>query len=497
MKVIMKRVVLFVMIMLASAGLYAQTFYVQQMKDVDGANIRTANAILETDDGNLMMSMSFDYYTRIMKMNDKGEIVPSEYIEIKDGSHRGYYPFFRHPEKENTNVYVYFTHGNPSVYNAIFFDNKLNVIKRISTTLPYSDDIDRTHIDYINTESCILDSENNIVIMKRLENTQNFMVVKLDLDGKILFEKEVTVDVSLENGWETLYYSFIVYNEQPLQYAYSFVRSSQVNGKMCLVVFDSDFNVIEINDKMNDQTLWRMERGSISRFDDEFYLTSTPHINSGYVTYSVDLKKIDKNHNIVKKYQYETPLQYDIYNYVPHISYKSIVPTTNGNIYWIYSKPRKNGMHDLYVSLLDGDLNLVWERKVHESVDLKNWFIMSATARNNGDLLMSGWKLGEGCMESLTVVMDSNCSVMNVNEHTFNFRPFSFYPNPADDMINIRFSPDVNCEKVDIYSLDGKLCHEQNFNLNTIDISNLTNGIYMMKVTLDNGNTFTEKVVVR
>ena len=493
----MKRILLLAAALILSAGLYAQSFHVQQMKDVNGMNIRSANAILETDDGNMMMSMTFDYCTRIMKMNDKGEIIPSKYIDINDGSHRGYYPFFRHPEKGNTNVYVYFTHGNPSVYNAIFLDNELNVIKRISTPLPYSDDTDRAHIDYIYTESCILDSENNIVVMKRLENTQNFIVLKLDLDGKILYEKEVCVDVSLENEWETLYYSFVVYNEQPLQYAYSFLRSSQLNSKMCLVVFDSDFDIIEINDKMNDQTLWRMERSSISRYDDEFYLTSTPHINSGYVTYSVDLKKIDKNHNVVNSYQYYTPLQYDIYNYEPHLSYKSIVPTKSGDIYWIYSKPRTNGMHDLYVSLLDGDLNLIWERMIQESVDLKKWFIMSATVRDNNDLIMSGWKWDEGCTNVLTVVMDSHTETTHVNEYAMEQRPYSFYPNPADNAISLSFSPDVNCEKVEIYSIDGKLCLSQNFNLNAVDINSLSSGIYMMKVSLSDGNVYTDKIVVR
>jgi len=55
----------------------------------------------------------------------------------------------------------------------------------------------------------------------------------------------------------------------------------------------------------------------------------------------------------------------------------------------------------------------------------------------------------------------------------------------------------VNCEKVEIFSIDGKLCHAQNFNFNTIDINTLSSGIYMMKVSLSNGNSYTDKIVVR
>ena len=68
--------------------------------------------------------------------------------------------------------------------------------------------------------------------------------------------------------------------------------------------------------------------------------------------------------------------------------------------------------------------------------------------------------------------MDKDGKPLNIEESLV--LPYSFYPNPADDAISLRFSPDVNCEKVEIYSLDGKLCHAQNFNFNTIDINTLS-----------------------
>ena len=88
--------------------------------------------------------------------------------------------------------------------------------------------------------------------------------------------------------------------------------------------------------------------------------------------------------------------------------------------------------------------------------------------------------------------------MININvDETMAIRPYSFYPNPANDVINISFSPDVNVEKVEIYGLDGKLYHEQNFNLETVNINSLSNGVYMMKVVLDNGTTFNDKIVVK
>ena len=85
---------------------------------------------------------------------------------------------------------------------------------------------------------------------------------------------------------------------------------------------------------------------------------------------------------------------------------------------------------------------------------------------------------------------------LNVDE-SMELRPYSFYPNPTSDVINIHYSPDVNVEKVEIYGMDGKMYHEQNFNMETININSLSNGIYMMKVVLDNGNTYTDKIAVK
>lgn len=93
------------------------------------------------------------------------------------------------------------------------------------------------------------------------------------------------------------------------------------------------------------------------------------------------------------------------------------------------------------------------------------------------------------------MVMDKDGKPLNIEESLV--LPYSFYPNPADNEICLSMSPDVNCEKVEIYSIDGKLCLEQNFNFNSVDVNSLSDGIYMMKVTLSNGNSYTDKIVVR
>ena len=73
----------------------------------------------------------------------------------------------------------------------------------------------------------------------------------------------------------------------------------------------------------------------------------------------------------------------------------------------------------------------------------------------------------------------------------------SVYPNPAKDVVNISFSNNAECRLIDIYSIDGRLMKSQNDNSNKINISNLTPGLYLIKVRMNDGKEFTEKIVVK
>ena len=76
-----------------------------------------------------------------------------------------------------------------------------------------------------------------------------------------------------------------------------------------------------------------------------------------------------------------------------------------------------------------------------------------------------------------------------------NVKPFFCYPNPAKDNLYLEFSPDVNCQSVEIYDLDGKMIESKNFNCETIGISNLNSGVYLMKIRMADGKEFSERII--
>ena len=55
------------------------------------------------------------------------------------------------------------------------------------------------------------------------------------------------------------------------------------------------------------------------------------------------------------------------------------------------------------------------------------------------------------------------------------------YPNPSSDILSIEFSEDVGINAITIESIDGSVVYRQSSLLSTIDISNLKNGIYIIK----------------
>ena len=166
-------------------------------------------------------------------------------------------------------------------------------------------------------------------------------------------------------------------------------------------------------------------------------------------------------------------------------------------MYCIWSEADAYNDINLYVGYFDKDLNLLWKRCCKEGMACYGNYT-GVDILENGGLVLAGNNTGNWGAPSTysTVIIFENDGTV-ISENPNNIRPYSFYPNPANDVINISFSPDVNAEKVEIYGMDGKLYHEQNFNLETISVNSLSNGIYMMKVVLDNGTTFNDKIVVK
>ncbi|MBR6092789.1 MAG: T9SS type A sorting domain-containing protein [Bacteroidales bacterium] len=69
------------------------------------------------------------------------------------------------------------------------------------------------------------------------------------------------------------------------------------------------------------------------------------------------------------------------------------------------------------------------------------------------------------------------------------------YPNPTNGVINLSFAEGTECRSVEIHAIDGRLLKSQSSDLETVDMSGLEPGIYIIKVRLSDGREHTERVV--
>ncbi len=83
-------------------------------------------------------------------------------------------------------------------------------------------------------------------------------------------------------------------------------------------------------------------------------------------------------------------------------------------------------------------------------------------------------------------------------EDNSNTRGINIYPNPAIHIFNV-VSNTQSINKVTIYSLEGRTILERdnidNSNVQ-IDVANIRAGIYMMHITQENGESYTEKIII-
>ena len=74
---------------------------------------------------------------------------------------------------------------------------------------------------------------------------------------------------------------------------------------------------------------------------------------------------------------------------------------------------------------------------------------------------------------------------------------YSLYPNPTDNIITLKTSAEHECEMVEVFSIDGRLIKSQTNDFSNINVEDINSGIYFVRIRFRNGETFTEKVVIK
>lgn len=464
---------------------------------------------LETSDGNIvLMEECFnivdgncvDAGVNLLKINTDGKILNSKFVEFRGIQYDN--PFIKNPFEENSNLMAGFVFNESEAkyyYTAVFFDDELNITETVETPIEVEGFDEYCDLFFDNN------SNNLIMVYKSKSEENTYVYAKMDIYGEI-----ININYSSLQEYSTTSLGdspLFVYSADPLQYGCMHIINPYVSGDHLnrIVIMNEDMEVVEVKELgigfdgeyqfaigenrlmtgMSDGTILGYSRISSTIYGEKDYLQIT---------------KYDKDLNVIDYVRITNGWDS---NSKEDVSVECIpIECKDGSIYVIWRCWNQNDyIYTYFLSKLDNNLNVKWERSITSD---STWNVLwMAFLMENETLVINGYKdayLDYGVEDNVTICFfihgDGNDNeTMASSEFSAYIRPYNFYPNPVEDKINIRFSPDIICEKVEIFGLDGKLYHEQNFNLETINIYDLSTGIYMMKLQLINGNIFTEKVI--
>ena len=105
--------------------------------------------------------------------------------------------------------------------------------------------------------------------------------------------------------------------------------------------------------------------------------------------------------------------------------------------------------------------------------------------------------LNENTNPAFVKMIISGLIITATDEHKTIKQLFKIYPNPANDIITIGNDGNPDVYQVEIISISGRLLKSQSLlsGNNSFDISDLPSGLYLVKITGNNGNVYQERII--
>ena len=302
-----------------------------------------------------------------------------------------------------------------------------------------------------------------------------------------------------------------VFTESPLQY-YQF---SSYNENLFVFVIDSLFNknTVVLNRILREESL-----------SDTIYLVAYEYLNFNIDTEVIPIDgneilvaaqyKSDTNFNAISGENGVAVAKYDIRtmqlkDYIVFNDYPlwtsegqclGLKRLQDGTVYFLYKEVGyPNGT--IVVVKMDADLNVEWKRtyKTDDIIISAPLYFPILFEEEHGEEKGISWigygtKPGNDKSDMFYFFLNHDGTV-GVSDGGIEVRPYCFYPNPTQDMLRMQYSPDVQPARVELFDLQGRLVRTQSKAFKSIDMGQLPAGTYTMRITLEDGKTYSDKVV--
>ena len=186
------------------------------------------------------------------------------------------------------------------------------------------------------------------------------------------------------------------------------------------------------------------------------------------------------------------------------LTYQSMDLVGDDAFYFCYCIGEQNGWGVDWVDhfslvKMDADLNVVWQRywdKYRPEYGKKvYWPYYMATTSDEGCFVTGSCYNSDRSEYKAFVLKFFSDGSLSVPEMEDFVRPYAYYPNPVQDELHLQYSPDITPTQIELYDLQGRMVRTQRNGLESLSMKGLASGAYTMRVVLEDGKVFVDKII--
>ena len=468
-------------------------------------------AAIETCDGGFIVSAFDSYqssYGELIKISDEGELVKRISISpVMLSSYIYSYIDFICQDPDNPDLYIAlgcaYSYGQEIEKSFIaYFDEELNDFSVKIIDLPD----EYQSAAYISRQPT---NDNKFLCAYNIVEREKRIYMIINQDGEIEKLAEDTVTQNTD-----MFPTIGVFFEYPEGNRYGHYRTSYYcppSPRLTtrLFTFDENFNpetVLEyttFSDTVNglithysprtmDIMTAKPLNDTTMLFCDQFRQTHGPNGDNSTLLFKTDLNGNIGDFLVIGSWNDSTdrPAFIQSFDYVQDdtVSNRSIFVCcgTTKRTYYTDDDP-----NPIKIYKVDENFDIDWHksyRYLHHGL-----IPMNIVATQDGGCLVVGSTLKNEQYNIFALKLDSE-GMVNTNEISVT-NELVFYPNPVKDVLQIRYPAEAKPCQIDLYDLRGHLMRSQSKGLESISMEDLPAGTYTIRVTLEGGKMYSDKVV--
>ncbi len=387
-----------------------------------------------------------------------------------------------------------------------FIDADLNITGTVTTPILNGFDPREFIQDYM-----LISPVGDLIVTYWIDNV--YHLARIGLDGTLKASSEtaeILPDIPQNPnpnynppaGSVLRYESFGIFSESPECFYKlgGWIDYGEQPRPLITYIFDADFNLTDTLEysELEENTYCNYAGGvNISTWPGGEHITPIAKAAmDGCYLLATQIYYPDNNiySSMVKYDMYHNPIAFTKIEHTPYgwsrpINTQVIDDNTIYHTYYAFNSTTPS----IGVVRLNRNLDVVWDI-VLPPIANDVAYGHTLTTLPNGNIAVSAASM-HNSYSQLFIYFIHDGDPTNTRETTASEMSYSLYPNPVKDHLTLRFNDGAEPESVELYDLAGRLVGTKPNGLESIDMSAMSSGVYMLRVTMKDGTSYHEKII--